>query len=146
MTQEELNRMLERDGLYIIGNRSYPHLSQPVLVMDAGKPSAGLFAMEACHRLLPCDSDWPKGAYLSSGPHGVQADAALDQKAQDVKEEVLRLDHDLAFWRQMGLECLNYMYLLSVCSTSMEIRRGACAMHQRLQSALAAGEPQPVEQ
>lgn len=146
MTQAEIDRMLQADGLYVIGNCSYPHLSQPVLVMDAGKPSAGIFVMEPCHRILPSASDWPLGAYLSSGPHGVQADAQLDQKVKDTKEEVMRLDHDLAFWRQMGLECLQYMHLLSECATSMEIRRGARAMHERLQAALAVGETQPVEQ
>lgn len=141
MTQEEIDRMLQADGLYVVGNHNYPSYSQPVVVMDVKLKTPAIFVMTpsiSAGQLLTREIDWPVGTYLASGPHSVQAAESLDRKAQDVADLVEVLTHDRDFWRELATESLTYLNLLAQTAATMELRRNANTMCSKIRMALAA--------
>ncbi len=98
MTQKEIDQIKAADGLYILGNHSHPFFTHLVCTL-----AGGLYAVSPAGPVHDEATHWSDDSYLVAGPLTVQRMRDLNEKAQQVEELVLTLQHDLEVWHQRAL-------------------------------------------
>ncbi len=98
MTQQTLDNMKAADGIYMLGWKAVPGLTHLVATM-----SGTIRQVVVSHNELdPTPETWNE-LELVAGPLTVQRMRDLNEKAQQVEELVLTLQHDLEVWHQRAL-------------------------------------------